>query len=515
MNARLALAVTLAPAVAALLSFAACRKWTFGVSESTYESLDAAVKVELVRDANPTFGLAEMFGTGTTFFLRVHTDPVFDEPIECESVDLAENAWATVVAYRCKAEGSSWRPIRLGKSGVHLRDCATDLGAAATPDFTRLPPLREVAPAVLSCKEKERPAGPYDDIYEMMLAELREDGGLAAVRAFMAGASERPVPDSIEAAGTTEEPWMHALERLPAAEQVAVQGDLCRALVDTTSNDETYARAARRCPLGDPHVGDAALDRVKTWLAAPPSPPTMKRVHFARGIDWAWPIALQAKAAATGAAACAFAKGASRKDPRLGAAVGAVALSRTVCPAVRAMDSLPCGAAIDCDGGLCSARDVDHTLEGWRKAETNGPDGGTRPADAPHAPEWAPATLAAMYASGALPPSMAVLHTRMTYSVDLGNGPSCDERLDAGATCECTTVAYNSQDLCDLPLDGGRQAFGHCSIHADDKAKAIGWPEHVCRGEQDRAGCTSDDDCCATLRCEGAIAGRPGACTPY
>jgi hypothetical protein len=110
---------------------------------------------------------------------------------------------------------------------------------------------------------------------------------------------------------------------------------------------------------------------------------------------------------------------------------------------------------------------------------------------------------------------MAVLHTRMTYSVDLGNGPSCDERLDAGATCECTTVAYNSQDLCDLPLDGGRQACGHCSIHADDKAKAIGWPEHVCRGEQDRAGCTSDDDCCATLRCEGAIAGRPGACTPY
>jgi hypothetical protein len=120
-----------------------------------------------------------------------------------------------------------------------------------------------------------------------------------------------------------------------------------------------------------------------------------------------------------------------------------------------------------------------------------------------------------MYASGVLPAQMAVLHARMGYSVDLGSGTSCDDKNDGGATCECTTVGYNSQELCDLPLDGGRQAFGHCSLRADDKAKAIGWPEHVCNTDRDLAGCATDDDCCSNFRCEGAAPGRPGACARF
>jgi hypothetical protein len=394
-------------------------------------------------------------------------------------------------------DGEAWQVIRLGSGGAHVDDCAHDLGVSSPPDFARLPPVAEEAPGVAACT-KERVA----ETYAALVVLLRDEGGAAAVRAFLAATSDQPVPGS--ASQDDEEPWMKTALALPPEERAAVLADVCPALTDGAKST-AYVRAARACPVDDARVADAALDRVRASLAGAPPPYDAK---WPAPIAWAMPLALARHAADAGAAACAFLgappgdAGLAASDVRVDLALGAVAVSKTACPAVRALPA-PCGSVLDCDAGLCAAADVAHDFDAWLAAARAAPAAGgagvrpREPAGFPHGH----AAVAALLAQGPLAHDVVLRNARRSYEQER-QGDTCGGRMPNGAPCDCPTFGLaNTDAFCDLPLDGGVLLPGyHCAVRADDKAKRV-VVTNTCPSLGAPDACAGDRDCCEGARC--------------
>jgi hypothetical protein len=461
-----------------------------------YETLDKPVRVELVRHLSWSGGRFSL-GPTASFHLHVETTPPFDEPTTCESVDLSENEKGTVVAFRCKHEGA-WQAIRLGEGGAHVLDCSTNLGTEKKPDYTRLKSIEKAAPAILDCHERGDGTQwrAYSDLYDAVAREIRESGGAAAVRAFLAESSGRAIPDE-----AVEDPWVHVVLELSKSERADVETDLCPALLKT-GGDDAFVRAARLCPLGDPRIATAALDRVRIEFL--PSATPRQRVRRDSPLEWALVIALRSRSSEAGALACTFATAVTESSWRRDLAIAAIGASNTACPA--AVVSKGCGASFDCDGGLCSAAELRPELDAWLATDA---DGGVR-AFGPKRPTDEHALLAADYAAGALPRDLVLRNARRHYTIDAGAAPSCTDRLALGAPCSCASL--DDALICDLPLDGGRLERFHCSVRADDRALVVGYVEHACIAAPDGGACTSDDDCCDGVACVKPDGGWEGAC---
>ncbi len=488
-------------AVALTLALTCCdRSCTYDAGEKTFESLDAAVKVELVREAHPGWGAASLFPSGTSFVLRVHTTPSFDEPIECTSVDLAEDPTATTVAYRCRTPGAAWTAIRIGRGSAHVVDCVSSLGVARKPDFAKLPPLASVAVPILDCQEKR--IGLATELvrrYDALASGLRDVGGAAAVRAFLVASADRPLPSYVQ--DNEEDPWLVEVQKLSPQERADFESDLCGALVDP-AKDEAYVRAARLCTLNDPRVGDAALARVRASLARPAPTGTAASRRRPSALEWAMPLASNARPAETADAACAWLAGSAANDPRRVLALAAVGASNTRCAAVASLTPAPCDPSLDCDAGLCTARELAPAFASWRKiGEPLGDAGARRPG--PVTPNGSTSLLAATYALGPLPRELVIRNARRHYELErTTENPGCGERMNAGAPCTCEALDPDREWLCDLPLDGGRMQIDHCSLRADDRLRRVGSARHTCL-ESDAGACSMDDDCCIALRCDG------------
>ncbi len=464
--------VSLVVAVASLLG--GCRACTFEEGERVYERVDGAVHIEVVRQSSR--GPAAIF-SNVGFVLRVSTSPPFDEWLpQCmvEKYAIGEDPTGKLIAFRCDMAGSSWHLLRVGSSGAHVVDCSNDLGVMPKPDFTKARPLADVAPEIVACHEKGEGTGgrALADVYAALEDLLREVGGAPAVRTFFAKTSDREVPHRADE--DPEEPWMAAMSKLPPAEREAVERDLCTALTNPAS-DTAYVRAARRCTLDDPRVGEAALERVRTALTTGPKLSTPSK--WPSALDWAMPIATMHKPADAGAAACAFVASASPDDRREELAFTAIAVSKTKCAAMRTLSPVPCNSWLDCDAGLCTASELQGSFDSWHLDKPESTDAGVR-TRAPSRPRHDP-VLAAMYASGPLPREMVLRNARRHYELDLGIGPSCDTAQGAGTPCHCTTLPWETPELCNIPLDGGRLVVEHCSLRADDREKRVGWVEHV------------------------------------
>jgi hypothetical protein len=119
--------------VVALLGLGCGPRCGCAEGDEVLETLDGPVKVELVRQTRWTGG--RLPGPISTFYVRVHTNPPFDEWVECHEAELAGDEEGKAVAFRC-ADAPTWtvlRPVRaLGWAAVIASElAAADAGALA------------------------------------------------------------------------------------------------------------------------------------------------------------------------------------------------------------------------------------------------------------------------------------------------------------------------------------------------------------------------------------------------
>jgi hypothetical protein len=145
--------------------------------QTTYESLDGKVKVELVRSVR--WGTGHLPGTITSFSVRVHAEEVFDEPVACDHVDLAEDDAGKLVAFRCKGDDQPWTVLRLHGGQRRLRECNAPVGRGAVPAWSGLRPVSASVDRILGCMGNET---------GRLHAELMRTGRCGVVR----GAPRRP-----------------------------------------------------------------------------------------------------------------------------------------------------------------------------------------------------------------------------------------------------------------------------------------------------------------------------------
>lgn len=481
---KLARVVLVAALTFAFGSFAGCRGCSCVSGETTFESLDGKVRVELVRRTHWTGG--RIGGPVSDFLVRIHASPPIDLPIACQYVDFAEDKDGKYVGYRCRNE-TKWIVVRLldgtsragqshlsdaGVAAAHLVECDAPVGTGRKPAFEKLEPVSKIADKIIACQDDD--AFPRSDFVTLVRA-VGADGGEEAANALAIRLAERSDLPSFD----HDDAWDRVLASLSPAGKSRVLGAVCGALVDPRSPPPRYVRAARYCPfdLGPaekgpgggevaPAIANAAAERLRALFAK--EAPAPKRSFEIGAMHWATVLAPRG----VGDLGCEAVTSLVATDIRFQAALGLVAREKKKCAAdLRAATGLPCNARSNCDGGLCTPEMLERTIESAFGAATT-PDGGMR-SDIDLLPAGWELRLLAYEAQGPIPRELSVKVARFGYAIVPDDGPRCNEPGKTGAPCDCDHAVV-MQSLCELPLDGGAQdEGGWCILRADDAHRKI------------------------------------------
>jgi hypothetical protein len=465
--------------------------------DTTYERLAAKVPLSLVRTVDVSGG--RMPGSVIHFSVRVETSPPFDEPVECDRVDLAEDTEGKNAAYRC-AGTADWTVLRLRGGDRRVRECKAPVGTAKLPRFDALGPVRSAADRILACaKTDER----YQEI-ELTRAVLEDEGAGGAIDVVSTLAARRP--------GGSDDPWNAALRVLDDASRAAVMAQVCHALAAVPPlSPSLFVRAARQCPFDAQGVEAGALAMLRARFSEGP-PGTIGTGRMA-GPDaiprfahvWAAVLASDKNPKEAAAAACAAAPGlagAPRESTERRIVTELLVRAGSSCPAIHEwLEPPPCEASLDCDGGLCNLGELARDTERWREAARSGPDGDAGIRFEPGLAGEARMLLAIALLEGTLPRSLRIPNERRRYPfADAGDRARCeDATLDAGAPCRCGELP--EYERCHLGLEETRLRYGYCSVRVDDAHRAMADAVRAC--EPAGAKCNwSSVVCCAGLRCK-------------
>lgn len=470
--------------------------------EKVYETYDGKVDLALVRDVH--WGGGRFPGPTTTFSVHVATDPAFDEPTECDHVDFAENDEGTLAAFRCKkatpTETTQWTILRLRGGDRRLRECDAPVGDGRKPAFERLPSVRASAYRILGCATNRSRSQTVKEIWPALVRAIREDESPGAAAAFVA--------ESASQLFDAESSWDAAFHALDTTERTEALSILCKVLERADAPAPAYERAARRCTLDTRGAIDGALARLRAGLVPASDPPRvvgqnpMEWNHEDRALVWAGAIAGAYAPREAGEIACsATSKPFSFQEPdtrRQIVMTTVLARTKTRCPglAEALVKAKPCGAELDCDGGLCSTADFEATTRSWTLGDHRDDEGVRRD---PSPPLHGPSLLAAGALLGPLPDVIRIPNARRRYGRDEDAGsPSCrDGLLEAGAPCRCEEELAHT--LCEAPIDAGRGRIEGCSFRIDDRRHTIEDMRRIC--DPEGAECGGYRLCCLGTRC--------------
>ncbi|MBX3191069.1 MAG: hypothetical protein KF819_28995 [Labilithrix sp.] len=501
--------------------------------EKSYETLDGKVKVELVRKVRWTGG--RIPGPMTAFYLRIHTTPIVEHRISCDRVDMAEDDTGKLVAWRCKsanigAREATWSVLRLRGDARYIVDCDAPVGDANAPDFARLDPLSRAAGRIVRCIDPAYGAREEGKARWSELARaIDEDHGPDALAAFFVEAAELPH------VGPHEDPWRITLAGQSSTVAEKVSRSLCPSLSRGDASAPVYVRAAERCPLDAPGVGAGAVAQLRAALqrhvrgAEPSVAPNGGAPQAdallesnARALFSSAAIGVTRAPAEAGAAACASAQALSNASEAARDALGrpgarsvaasVLAATKTKCDAAKGwLDPPPCSASLDCDGGLCSASDLDVDLDAWTRGATAELDGGARETSIVP-PSGERALLAFAYAQGALDREIVVRNARRRYAWPDDQLVRCDDEAAANGTpCTCT-ASLTPWVYCAVDAGTTRTSHETCAFHFDDANRRIDDVRRKC--EAPGARCSGRGSCCDGLDCRLPAEGGGLYCQP-
>lgn len=485
--------------------------------EKTYESIDGKVKVELVRKTHWTGG--KIPGPISDFYIRVHTTPVIDHLIlgsGCDHVDMAEDDAGKNVAWRCKGKGGPWSVLRLRGGNRYVNECtAPSVGTEKKPAFEKLEKLSVAADRIVGCAVPYGQAKYVEANWSELLRSIEEDEGPDVTAQTMVRLAARPIE-------TGDDSWNVAfLARSPAVRERALKA-ICPTLERVDADMTMYARAATFCPFDGPGVGAAAVAQLDRMLKRPVelprsltgneldagAPSVQLTVSHRYALEWSAVIAAKTSPAAAGAVACANAPAAPEGSDEYGSggvvprrvAAAVIAVTKTKCDAAKAwLEPSPCGEDLDCDGGICSEKEIAGRLDKWADQGAGGLDGGSRSAPS-LLPLQRPTLLGYAYSQGPLDREIAIRNARRHYAqADGGNVPQCDdEDAGNGIACFCDERSLPFT-ICSMPVTKTREEYGPCSFHVDDAKKRIDQVKRVCSGEN--GSCSFGKVCCGPYKC--------------
>jgi hypothetical protein len=498
-------------ALLALLPAACGRSCGCTEGKKTYETLDGKVKVALVRNTHWTGG--RIGGPVSDFAIRVETTPPFEEPVPCDHVDMAEDDAGKHVAFRCRGT-SEWTLLRLRGGDRRIRECSAPmLGTGRKPEFDKVDPVRAAAVRILDCN----PDGDAPYTTEQVARAVLEDEGEAAATDFVVELAARPFPYANQS-----DSWERAFGVLPAPARDRALGTICGVLttVSPLPKPERWMRAVLRCPLDPAAIGEGALAMFSAALAAkPPDTTTFDSTGRAteRALLWSALLASARRPAEASAVACTFASAfgryGSEVQTRRKRIIGTVlARTRVRCPAADVwLAPPPCSSRLDCDGSLCTAKEITSEIAtAWAEVPLDG-DAGSRAE--PLVPDDDRLVLLLTYGRGALPRDLVLKNQRRLYPfADAGTEAACsDDELDAGAPCACQDLPEYAR--CRLDPEKTAIRYEHCAIHVNDAKHQLDDVRRVC--EPVGASCDfSSVLCCGGLRCKAMIGGTGGVCEP-
>lgn len=483
--------------------------------EKTYESIDGKVKVELVRKVFWTGG--KIPGPMTDFYIRVHTTPPINHLIldRCDHVDMAEDDAGKNVAWRCKGT-PVWSVLRLRGADRYVNECkAVSVGTEKKPAFDKLEPLSVAADRIVGCAVPYGQAQYVVAMWKNLLSAIEEDEGAEGAAKTLIRLAARPIE-------TGDDTWHVTFLSRSDDVRARVLRAVCPALERPDSDMPMYARAAAYCSLDGPGVGAAAVAQLERLLKRPVSIPQPLSGNDAGGgaataqlavshqlaLEWAAVIAVKKAPVAAGAAACGTAPGTQQGSSEYGSGVAprrvaaaVIAATKTKCDAARAwLDPPPCGDEVDCDGGLCSEKEVTFGLDQWAAQGASALDGGARGESPALLPTQPRALLGVAYAQGPLDRETTIRNARRHYAQSDGGGIVRCEDEDAGNGTPCVCTDYSlSFTLCSMPSSKTREEKGACSFHVDDAKKRLDDVKRVCSGEG--GSCTFGRVCCAPYQC--------------
>lgn len=481
-----------------LLATSACgRGCTCFSGEKTYESLDGKVKVTLVRKTHWAGG--KVPGPISDFFVRVDTEPPFDEEVGCDHIDMAEDKEGKNVAFRCKGK-PVWTVLRLRGGDRRIRECNAPVGTDKKPKFEALEPIKVAARHILEC-ERVRPSYQLEQVIRALVEDSGPDPAIDLLMEL--SAKTLASPSAFDA-------WDSGRNALDKAAHAKLMTKLCTTLTKTQDlpSYQTYVRAALRCPIDSPAIADGALAMFKKSIAdasiptKEPDPSSAAHRAAAFSATLALPHPKEA-----GAIAC----DAAPKGPR-GIIGGVLAITKTPCLAIDAWltpdGGTPlCNEVLDCgDAGLCKAADLAPSVEGISKLRELPGDGGLR--DEVLFGDDQRLQLAAAYVKGPLPPMLLLANQRRNYTFEQGDAGSSttacdDDNLDAGAPCKCNF--YNDWYRCALEKNAKEVRHEYCAFRVDDQRHQFTNVRRMCELDT----CDSiNHRCCGGLRCD------VGKCVP-
>lgn len=512
-------------AVAALLlGPTACgRGCTCIEGEKTYESIDGKWKVELVRKTHWTGG--KIPGPISDFYIRVHTTPPVDHMIHCDHVEMAEDDAGANVAWRCKGQ-SAWSVLRLRGGGRYVNECtAPSVGVEKKPAFDELEPLSAAADRIVTCSVPYGQAQYVVAMWSELFRSIEELEGADVAAKTLVRLSARPIE-------TGDDSWnVTFLSRSPEV-RTKVLAAMCPALERADADMIAYARAATFCSFDGPNVGQAAVAQLDRLLRRPVSIPrslsgndadagaaeAKLAVSHRQALEWSAVIAVKKSPAAAGAAACATAPGTAEGSDEYGSGVvprrvaaAVIAVTKTKCDAARAwLVPPPCGEDLDCDGGLCSPKEIGERLDDWAAQATWELDGGARPPPS-LLPKQRPTLLGYAYSQGPLDREIALRNARRHYAQnDAGGIPRCDDR-DAGNGTPCVCEEFSLPfTICGMSSSDTRGEYGSCEFRVDDAKKRLVDVKRVCSGE--KGTCSFGKVCCAPFECRFDDAVKESRC---
>ena len=476
-------------AVLALASAGCGRSCGCVDGQTKYETLDGKVKVTLIRDVHWAGG--KIPGPLTRFFLHIETTPPFDETIECDHVELAEDDAGKNIAYRCKDK--TWTVLRLRGGTRRIKECDAPVGTGKKPELAKLEPVSQIVDRVLACASSSPESALRRETKELVRAVREDDGNEAAIKLALTLSAREQWYGAFDA-------WHGALDALDDKDRTRVMKELCGAL---TAKDAAppaqYVRAARLCALDPPEVAEGALNVLRARLGRK-YPENEDQAHagvWERSLLWAAIVATEKRPTAAGALACAAAdKPSALNDAIVGTILGRTS---TACEAVKSWP-VPCGLMLDCEDHLCTHAELLGETSVWHDLVTAAPE---KQREEPAFVGGPRITLFATYASypgSPLPPAIAIPNARRFYPLaDPGEDrPWCHKATDAGTPCRCNDLHFLAR--CELPETETRLKYAGCSVHFDDVHRKIDDVTSTCEPEGSKCNFSSII-CCAGLRC--------------
>lgn len=438
------------------LTLVACGR-SFGCieGEKTYETFDGKVSMVLVRKVEWSGG--KIPGPVTDFFVRVGTQPGFEEPVDCDRLDFAEDELGTHVAFRCTG-APSWTVLRLRGGDARLREC--DALDGDRPDFTRLTPLHAATDRILRC------ARDPGAVAKALIRAVRQDEGREAALDVVDRLASGPLNVN------DDNVWPYAMDALDEQDRDMALGKLCTTLGAEAEHaaPERYLRAVRICDHAS--AGPAALAILRTRAALGGEEPDREKRDVASAVLlWAAALGSRESARAAGEAACRgleilrHREGDEWQEDRVRVLATVLGRTGTRCDALVHWHVRVCGELVECDGALCSSEHLATFSRSWDRPERGAGNVRLEPV----IPELPLAVLHAMRA-GPLPGWVVRRQARLHYTQADAGLVDCDRELEAGTPCHCE---LHDWELCQLDAGDSYGASSTCRFRVDDVHRAL------------------------------------------